>query len=339
MRTRLTELLGVETPVMLAGMGGIAGLDLVAAVSNAGGFGTWGSAIDVVNHDPDFLRQQMQVLKTMCNGRPFGVDLLVHGHDGGMMKVLVDIICEGGAKAFISGRGHLNKELIEVFRSRGVLVGAIGGKVQHCISAVDAGVDFVIAQGTEGGGHTGDVPLAELLPAVVKACSHRVPVVAAGGLHRGKDLADCLARGADGVWVGTRFLMTEESHAHPCFKQKLVEARPGATRITRALSGSPMRALVVPYVEEYEATPIAKRKKGAAQLVKSTREGVWRHYHIDAMQATESGEYLVDFDIDNQAYPAGEVCGEIDSIDRAGDVVRRITAEAVGIQSGARSKL
>lgn len=339
LRTRLTELLGIETPVMLAGMGGIANRELVGAVSRAGGFGTWGSAVEVFKQDPEYLRAEMQELGRACGGRPFGVDLLVHGHDGSMMDVLLDIFTQGGAKAFISGRGHLNAETIGLMHNRGMLVGMIAGKVQHALSAVASGVDFVIAQGAEGGGHTGEIPLSVLLPQVVDAVGAKVPVVAAGGLYDGRGLAAALAYGADGVWLGTRFLMSKESYAHPVYKQRLMDATVEDTRVTRAFSGSPLRSLRTKFSDAYEAQPKATVATGAAQLINANKAGVWRHYALSELMQAD-GSYKVDFDANDQAYPTGMVAGLIDKIDSAEDIVKRITSEAlVAIDKSSRSRL
>ena len=127
-------------------MGGIAGKDLVAAVTNAGGMGTYGSALDVANKDPDELLAEIKEISRMCNGKPFGVDILVHGSDGGVMKQLIDIFADGGAKCFISGKGFPRPQVIDMFHERGMLVASIAGKVGHAVKAVEAGVDFVVVQ-------------------------------------------------------------------------------------------------------------------------------------------------------------------------------------------------
>ena len=188
-RTRLTDLLGIDVPIMLAGMGGIANQELVAAVSNAGGFGTWGSATDVSNVGPDELGRRIQAIRDACHDKPFGVDILIHGASGGVMSELIEVFANGGAKVFISGRGFPRKSVIETFHSKGMLVGSIAGKLKHAEGMVKAGVDIIIVQGYEGGGHTGSVATSVLLPQVVDMVrsSNRpeTPVVAAGGIFDG----------------------------------------------------------------------------------------------------------------------------------------------------------
>ena len=136
---------------------------------------------------------------------------------------------EGGARIFVAGLG-VPREVIDLLHANNVLVGSMCGKVRHAVSAVASGVDFVVAQGTEGGGHTGTVATMALVPQVVDAVGDKVPVVAAGGLFDGRGLAASLALGADGVWIGTRFIATPEAHAVRGYKEQLLGARRGRHR-------------------------------------------------------------------------------------------------------------
>ena len=128
------------------------------------------------------------------------------------------------------------REVIDLLHSKNILVGSMCGKVRHAISAVASGVDFVVAQGTEGGGHTGTVATMALVPQVVDAVGDKVPVVAAGGLFDGRGLAASLALGADGVWIGTRFIATPEARAVNGYKEALLGHRRGRHRHQRARS-------------------------------------------------------------------------------------------------------
>ena len=128
------------------------------------------------------------------------------------MNKVIKIFEEAGVKAFVSGLGHPKPATVAKFHEKGILVGSIAGKLKHATNAVDAGVDFIIAQGGEAGGHTGSVATTVLLPQIVDAVAHRVPVVAAGGIFDGRGLAAALSMGASGVWIGTRFLMTPEAY-------------------------------------------------------------------------------------------------------------------------------
>ena len=133
-------------------------------------------------------------------------------------------------QAFISGLGYPAPATVEKFHKRGILVGSIAGKKKHAVNALEAGVDFIIAQGGEAGGHTGSVATTVLVPQVVDAVAGRVPVVAAGGIFDGRGLAAALSMGAAGVWIGTRFLMTPEAHIT---QQALSPVRREANRLLR----------------------------------------------------------------------------------------------------------
>lgn len=322
LRTKLCDMLGIETPVMLAGMGGIAGMDLVAAVSNAGGFGTWGSAIDITKGGPDEVRAQVQEISRRCHGRPFGVDILVHGSEGGVLKSLIDAFADGGAKAFISGKGFPRKEVIDMFHERGMLVASIAGKLSHAVNAVDAGVDFVIVQGCEGGGHTGEVSLSVLLPQVVDAVRGRVPVVAAGGIYDGRGLASALMLGAAGVWVGTRFMMTPEANTHTLYKERLLRATSDETMVTKCYTGARLRVVRNPYNTKFEEQPEILEKGSAEIARRAWADGCWR-LHSGSEQELSKG-----WDDDNQAFVAGQNIGALNELVPAGDIVREMTETA-----------
>src|SRR4029078_2004513 len=205
MQTRLTELLQIEHPVMLAGMGGVSYHRLVAAVSDAGGIGTLGAS----TMSAEELPQESAGLKALTD-KPFGVDLLTALP--GQVERGIQAVIDGGARIFVAGLG-VPREVIDLLHAKNILVGSMCGKVRHAVSAVASGVDFVVAQGTEAGGHTGTVATISLVPQVVDAVGEQVPVVAAGGLFDGRGLAASLALGADGVWIGTRSIRTPEDRA------------------------------------------------------------------------------------------------------------------------------
>src|SRR5436305_1391993 len=198
LRTRLTDVLGVEHPVMLAGMGGVSYHRLVAAVSQAGGFGTLGAAA----MSSAQMEAEIRDVRALTD-KPFGVDLLAALPE----RMIEDAkkVVEGGASLFVAGLG-VPRDVIAVLHDGNVLVASMCGKVRHATAAVEAGCDLVIAQGTEAGGHTGTVATMPLVPQIVDAVGEDVPVVAAGGIFDGRGLAAALALGADGVWLGTRFI-------------------------------------------------------------------------------------------------------------------------------------
>src|SRR5581483_11753877 len=214
---------------MLAGMGGVSYADLVAAVSEAGGYGTMGAAPLGI----DGLRAEMAKVKARTDN-PYGVDLLTALPAG--LEAQVEALIAGGATAFVAGLG-VPRDLVATCHRAGVLVVNMCGKVRHAVAAVEAGCDIVVAQGTEAGGHTGTVATMPLVPQIVDAVGDRVPVVAAGGIFDGRGLAAALALGADGVWVGTRFIATPEARAVVGYKDALLGSAEDGTIVSRAYSG------------------------------------------------------------------------------------------------------
>ncbi|MDZ4826511.1 MAG: nitronate monooxygenase [Actinomycetota bacterium] len=309
MRTRLTEMLGIEHPVMLAGMGGVSYHRLVAAVSDAGGIGTLGAA----TMQSDEMVAEMEQVRALTD-KPFGVDLLAAMPD----RMVEDAkrIVKGGASLFVAGLG-VPRDVIKILHDGNALVASMCGKVRHAIAAVEAGCDFVIAQGTEAGGHTGTVATMPLVPQIVDAVEGCVPVVAAGGIFDGRGLAAALSLGADGVWLGTRFIATPEARTVPGYKDALLRTMEDGTVISRGFTGKTLRAVRnewTQYIEEHpeELRPFPEQM-GRAVAAKALHLG---------------GDENADVDEDKECYPAGQGVGAIHQLEAAGDIVRRIVAEA-----------
>lgn len=310
MRTRLTDVLGVDHPVMLAGMGGVAYHSLCAAVSDAGGFGTLGAA----TMTDDQMVEEMARVRELTD-RPFGVDLLTAMP--GEMLPRVERVIDGGASVFVAGLG-VPSDVIELCHERSVLVVNMCGKVRHAVEAVEAGCDIVVAQGTEAGGHTGAVATFPLVPQIVDAVGDRVPVVAAGGVSDGRHLAAALALGADGIWVGTRFVATPEARTVSGYKDTLLETREDGTVVSRAFTGKTLRAVRNAYTRYYEEHP-EELEAFPMQMAKSFQEGAM---HLLGDETTEG------IDADRECYPAGQGVGAIEELVPAGELVRRFVAEA-----------
>jgi enoyl-[acyl-carrier protein] reductase II len=310
MRTRLTELLGIEHPVMLAGMGGVSYSALAAAVSAAGGFGCLGAS----TMGNQKMVEEMAAVRAATD-KPFGVDLLT-AMPGGMTEQ-VKLVIEGGASAFVAGLG-VPTEVVDLCHQHGLIVVSMCGKVEHAVRAVEAGCDLVVAQGTEAGGHTGQVASLPLVPQVVDAVGARVPVAAAGGIFDGRGLAAALSLGADGIWVGTRFIATPEARGVLGYKEKLLESHEDQTTVSRAYSGKTMRVVRNSYTDYYDAHP-GELKKFPEQLSVS--------YGAGAMHL--GGDSFSDgVDVDRECYPAGQGVGGISELVPAADLVGRFVAEA-----------
>jgi enoyl-[acyl-carrier protein] reductase II len=310
MRTRLTEILGVEHPVMLAGMGGVSYHRLVAAVSEAGGFGCLGAS----TMPREQMVAEMAHVRSLTD-KPFGVDLLTAMP--GDMAAQVELIIEAGASVFVAGLG-VPVEVVDLCHRHGLLVVNMCGKVDHARRAVDAGCDIVVAQGTEAGGHTGLVATMPLVPQIVDAVGDRVPVVAAGGIFDGRGLAAALALGADGVWVGTRFIATPEARSVVGYKDALLRSAEDGTTISRAYSGKTMRVVRNEYTRFFDEHS-DELQPFPAQLGRSISD---KAFHLGGDDQTP------EVDPAQECYPAGQGVGAIHELVPAGELVRRFVSEA-----------
>lgn len=310
MQTRLTEILDVDHPVMLAGMGGVSYHRLVAAVSEAGGFGCLGAS----TMGNDQMVAEIAAVRASTH-KPFGVDLLTAAPQDMARKV--NEIADGGATVFVAGLG-VPREVIELCHERGLLVVNMCGKVRHALAAVEAGCDIVVAQGTEAGGHTGQIATFALVPQVVDAVGDKVPVVAAGGIVDGRGLAAALSLGADGIWVGTRFIATPEARAVPGYKDRLLDLHEDGTVITRAYTGKTCRVVRNRYTDEFDAAG-ATPQPFPGQVIKSMQDGA-NHLGND--------EHTPDIDPDREFFPAGQGAGSIHELVPAAELVERFVADA-----------
>ncbi len=320
MRTRLTDILEIDHPVMLAGMGGVSYSVLAAAVSEAGGFGCLGAS----TMSDDVLDAEMADVRARTD-KPYGVDLLTAAGD---QTAKVERIIAAGATMYVAGLG-VPREVIELCHASGVLVMSMCGKVRHAVAAVEAGCDLVVAQGTEAGGHTGTVASNTLLPLVVDAVGDRVPVVAAGGIFDGRGLASALTMGADGIWVGTRFIATPEAHTVDGYKERIVAMAEDDTTITRVYTGKTCRVARNGYTEAFEQSGAAP-EPFPMQFVKSMHDGA---NHLGAHGAP------ADLDPDKEFWPVGQGAGGIDDLVPAGELVLRFVDEAERALAHAQSAL
>ncbi len=310
MQTRLTEILNIEHPVMLAGMGGVSYNELVIAVSEAGGFGCLGAS----TMGTEMMVEEIDLVRKGTD-KPFGVDLLTAMP--GDMTGQVEKIIAGGASLFVAGLG-VPREVIELCHKHSVKVANMCGKVEHALRAVEAGCDIVVAQGTEAGGHTGLVATLPLVPQIVDAVGDKVPVVAAGGIFDGRGLLAALSLGADGIWVGTRFIATPEARAVMGYKDRLVEVREDQTAISRGYSGKTMRVLKNSYTEYWEQHS-DELQKFPNQAVRSIQDGV---FHLGGDESMEG------IDPSRECYPAGQGAGAIHEIIPAKELVLKFIEEA-----------
>ncbi|KAF2485183.1 oxidoreductase-like protein [Neohortaea acidophila] len=268
-RTTTTDLLNIKHPIMLAGMNVAAGPKLAAAVTNAGGIGVIGG----VGYTPDMLREQIAELKSHLKDKkaPFGVDLLLpqvggsarktnYDYTKGKLNELVDIIIESGTKLFVSAVGVPPQAVVDKLHKNGILYMNMIGHPKHVAKCLALGVDMICAQGGEGGGHTGDVPTSVLIPTVKALCEGKkspmtgkpVQVIAAGGIFNGQSLASAMALGASAVWVGTRFVLSEEAGAPKAHKEAVQTSGFDDNVRTIIFTGRPLRVRRNPYIDNWE---------------------------------------------------------------------------------------
>jgi len=308
-KTELTEKLGIQYPIIQAGMGGVATAELAAAVSNAGGLGVLGAAMMT----PASLREEVRKVKELTD-KPFGVDLLLaQGWPG--QEEMIQVMFEEEVPVFASGLGN-PAPYAEEMHHHGMTVMAVIGAVRHARRVVEGGTDIVVAQGTEGGGHTGRIATMALVPQVADAIAP-TPVVAAGGVADGRGLVAALALGACGVWVGTRFVATREANSHDNYKQKIVEATEESTQVTKCFTGKDCRVIKNRYAEQWE-----------------DRQGEIKPFPFQMMVDSEKLDGAIRWgNTDLGFMPAGQISGAIHEVKSAGEVVREIMEEVEEVLS------
>lgn len=361
LHTPLCDRLGIDVPVISAGMGPIAGPDLVAAVSNAGGLGVLGCT----SMAPEEVRAVIRRTRELTD-RPFGVDLILPSRiDQGGTKVSdvasmipedyrltasriagdlgvelgvelgeatdqdrnalgtdaeaqVQVILEEGVPVFVGALGSPGF-VAERFHEAGATVISIVGSTKQAMAVVKDGADVVIAQGTEGGGHTGHVGTMALLPQVLDAVD--VPVVAAGGIGDGRGLAASLVMGCQAVWVGTRFLATEEAGIAGWQKAGIVAAADQSPVISRAYTGKRFRMLPNDWTRAWEDAEI--------DPLPMPLQPVLTGMTLGALSTDRGGREGVSMN------GAGNIAGMIDEVLPAAEVVRRMVEDAARLLTAA----
>jgi NAD(P)H-dependent flavin oxidoreductase YrpB (nitropropane dioxygenase family) len=309
LRTRFTELVGVEHPVASAGMGGgTTGGELVGAVSEAGGLGVIGASFVPPEETAELVRRAREL-----TAKPIGVNLLLHA-----TEERVDEILALDPQVFSTAWPRDDQDLAAIFaraHDRGCRVMHMVPLAEDAVQAAEAGADVIVAQGNEGGGHIGELASTVIVRQVVKAVAP-VPVLAAGGFVDGAGLAAALALGADGVLLGTRFLATDEAPVPQAYKDAIV-ASDGTdtvmTTLSDSLSGRDWPGAWV----RLRRTRFVEQWLGREPELRRRRERLWQ-------QVAD----FQDANADDGLMWMGQSAGLIDSVEPAGDVVRRIVAEA-----------
>lgn len=340
LQTRFTRLVGCRLPVVQTGMGWVSGANLTAATSAAGGFGI----LAAVTMTPEELRTAVRSVKDRTEA-PFGVNFRADQPD--LDERVAFVVAEG--VRLVSFAGAPTKDAVARCHDAGVLVMPTVGARRHAEKVLEMGVDAVIAQGGEGGGHTGVVPTTLLLPQVVDAVGAEIPVLGAGGFFDGRGLVAALAYGADGIAMGTRFLLTQESRVPDAVKARYTAATVTDTVVTTALDGAPQRVIRTEVVDRIERSPKLLRFPRAAaaawRFSRETgtsvrdlvREGLamrrnqdltWSQVALAANAPMLIKATLVEGKVDVGVLPTGQTTGVIDELPTVADLLARLEKEA-----------
>ncbi|MCU0370283.1 MAG: DUF561 domain-containing protein [Bacteroidales bacterium] len=302
MSNRVSELFGIRYPVVQGGMIWCSGWELAAAVSNAGGLGLIGGG----SMYPEIFRQHIRKAQ-QATSKPFGVNLpLIYPQ----VEEMIQIVIDEGVKIVFTSAGNPAK-YTSFFKEHGLKVAHVIANVKFAHKCEDAGVDAIVAEGFEAGGHNGieETTTMALIPLIRKAV--KVPLVAAGGIASGRAMLAAFALGAEGVQIGSRFAASEESSAHPAFKQKIVEAGDGDTKLTlkRIIPVRLIKNKFTGKVDEYEIRGATRE-----ELMELLGRGRARLGMFEG--DTEQGELEI-----------GQVSAQIDSIKPAGEILKEIILE------------
>lgn len=341
LQNSLCDLLGVKYPIIQTGMGWVAGPKLVSATANAGAFGILASA----TMDLDQLKSSIAEVKSRTT-KPFGVNLRADSAD---VKDRISLMIDEGIKVASFAQAP-KPELISRLKDAGVVVIPSIGAKRHAEKVLEWGVDAVLVQGGEGGGHTGAVPTTILLPQVVDAVAGRVPVIAAGGFFDGRGLVAALAYGASGIAMGTRFLLTSDSSVPQAVKEYYISKGVLDTVVSVQVDGVPHRVLRTELVDQLEsgrgkilALPRAGinalkfRKMTGAKIADMLREGMAMKKSMDlsysqmVMAANTPmllKTSLVDGRTESGVMASGQVVGIIEDLPSCADLIDRIITEA-----------
>ena len=283
MKTRITELFHIEIPIIQAGMVWVSGWKLAAAVSNAGALGLIGSG----SMSPELLREHIRKAKGATRN-PFGVNIpLLRGDANELIHAVID----QKIKIIFTSAGHPLK-YIDPLKSAGCIVVHVVASVKHALKAEEAGVDAIVAEGFEAGGHNGidEITTLALVPQIADAVS--VPMIAAGGIADGRQMLAVMALGAEGVQFGTRFAATVESSAHDRYKQAIVEAKDRDTILTLKKI-TPVRLLKNPFALQAQKEDSSGKSKeelleflGSGRERKGIFEGNWEEGEFEMGQSS-----------------------------------------------------
>lgn len=295
-----SDMVGIKYPIIQGGMAWIADSSLAAAVSNAGGLG-----IITGNAPLEWVREEIRKAKSLTD-KPFGVNIMLLGETA---EAVAKMVCEEGVKVVTTGAGNPGK-YIEMWKKSGIKVIPVVPSVALAKRMERAGVDAVIAEGCESGGHVGELTTMALVPQVVDAVN--IPVIAAGGIGDGRGAAAAFMLGVDGIQLGTRFLVANECTIHQNYKQKVLNAKDIDTQVTGRPTGHPVRVIRNKLTRQFQllekdGAPLERYEElGRGALSRAVREG----------------------DVDNGSIMAGQIAGLVCKEQSCLEIIEEIFNEA-----------
>lgn len=308
MKTEVTELLGIEYPIIQGGMAWVAEYHLAAAVSEAGGLGLIGAA----SAPAEWVREQIREVKKRTD-KPFGVNIMLMSP---YADEVAKVVAEEGVKAVTTGAGNPEKYM-EMWKAAGIKVIPVVASVALAKRMERCGADAVVAEGTESGGHIGETTTMVLVPQVADAVS--IPVIAAGGIADGRGMAAAFMLGAKGVQLGTRFIATEECWAHENYKNLVLKARDIDTKVTGRSTGHPVRSLRNQMTKQY----LEMEEKGAS------------FEELELLTLGGLRKAVVDGDVKTGSVMAGQSAGLVKEKRTCKEVIESLVKETENLFKGA----
>lgn len=301
MKTKITELLGIEYPIIQGGMAWVAEYHLAAAVSAAGGLGIIGAG----GAPASFVREQIQKVKEITD-KPFGVNIMLMNPEADQ---IAQAVVDEGVKVVTTGAGNPGKYMA-MWKEAGIKVIPVVASAALAKMMERAGADAVVAEGMESGGHIGEATTMTLVPQVVDAVG--IPVIAAGGIADGRGFAAAMMLGAQAVQMGTRFIVARESIVHDNYKQKVIAAKDIDTAVTGRSTGHPIRCI---------------RNKTTREYLKLEKEGA-TFEELEKLTLGGLRKAVVDGDVIEGSVMAGQIAGLVKKEQTCAEMIQEIMAEA-----------
>lgn len=309
MKTEVTELLGIEYPIIQGGMAWVAEYHLAAAVSEAGGLGIIGAS----SAPADWVREQVREAKKLTD-KPFGVNIMLLNPNA---DEVAKVIVEEGVQVVTTGAGNPEKYM-EMWKAAGVKVIPVVASVAQAVRMERCGADAVVCEGCEAGGHIGESTTMVLVPQVADAVS--IPVIAAGGIADGRGVAAAFMLGAKAVQVGTHFVVTEESQVHENYKERILKAKDIDTKVTGRTTGHPVRALRNQMTREY----LKKEAAGAS------------FEELELMTLGGLRKAVVEGDVTTGSVMAGQSAGMVKEKMTCAQLIQKLNNEAEYLLKGTK---